>query len=83
MFSSCKCAQGFGKRKNSVGMARPKKKKVEMAVPTAEEGAEVEGDARIVGERDNSLHLAAPAASPERVRSAAEQKKWEAALAET
>ena len=53
-----------------------------MAVPTAEEGAEVEGDARIVGERDNSLHLAAPAASPERVRSAAEQKKWEAALAE-
>ena len=57
-----------------------------MAVPTAEEGAEVEGDACIVGERDDSshLHLAAPAASrsPERVRSTAEQKKWEAALAE-
>ena len=38
-------------------MARPKKKKVEMAVPAAEEGAEVEGDACIVASSGSTTIL--------------------------
>ena len=62
-----------------VGMARSRKKKVETVVPTGDEGAEVEIDAGIAGERNSSSHPAAQAASPERVRSAAAEARWQAA----
>ena len=43
-FCSLDCAQGFGKRKNMVGMARAKKKAVEVAQTTDQDGGMIDYD---------------------------------------
>ena len=67
-----------------VGMARSKKKKVEASNPTAEGAAEIECDAGAAGEQQQALESSSEASSEaapqERVRTAAQEKRWQAAL---
>ena len=67
-----------------VGMARSKKKKVEASNPTVEGAAEIECDAGAAGEQQQALDYSSEASSEaapqERVRTAAQEKRWQAAL---
>ena len=67
-----------------VGMARSKKKKVEAGNPTAEDAVETECDAGAAGEQQQVLNCSSEASSEaapqERVRTAAQEKRWQAAL---
>ena len=67
--SACKCAQGFGKRKNMVGMARSKKKKVEADEQLAEDDRSVATDAVALaaGEGEASSPGASQSSSDESV----------------
>ena len=72
------CA-GLWKAQEQRRHGQAQEKKMEMAVLTGAESAEVEIDTAIAREPQKSIIPTAQAASPERVRSAAVEAKWQAA----
>lgn len=74
------CLQGYGKASNRVGMARPRKRKVEVAETMAEDGSEVDCDTGVTGPEQPALDNAQQGARSQDPTVGPGFKQWKAAL---